>query len=93
LKPLRLAQLRGHCEVHDVAGAVLDDVLHARAARAGEPLRSGRGVGEENAWPGQAASSIPRPANPLLHRFVAAAATRQDPGFAGGRRHVEVRWG
>src|SRR5207245_6194658 len=83
LGALATGQLRGHLEVHDVAGVILDDVQDAGApvdgrrrprhlvgSRRGEDRTRTRRI--EHAEPDVAA----------VHRLVAAAAARDQPDFA-----------
>ena len=87
LDAVGLRQLGGHLEVQHVAGVVLDDVQHARAAvdrpGGGEHL-IGHRRGEDRAGAGRVEHAAPDEA--AVHRLVAAAAAGDDAHLAAHRR-------
>jgi hypothetical protein len=82
-----LTEFRGHLEVHNVAGVVLDDVENASAAVDGS--RSSfdlvrRGRSEHLTETGGIQHSFPNKSH--VHGFVTAATSRHDGDFARDRR-------
>ena len=79
-----LAKFRGHFEIHDVAGVVLDDVEDAGSAIDGASGRFhlvGTGGSEDLAGTGGVEHALANES--AVHGFVTAAAARNDAHLAG----------
>ena len=85
--PSACGQFGGHLEVQHVAGVVLDDVQHARAAvdrLGGGQHLVGHRRGEDRAGAGRIEHAHAHKA--AVHRLVAAAAAADNAHFALARR-------